>query len=202
MTAAPRLDYEALDDAVLAGLIAVRDPAAVRLVTTAQQPAPVTAPPSRSLAIGPKRRTRCRAPICAPSPGSAASRAARRFRPGSRGSRSTRRSAGCAATKRRRAHLEGASVAILDDYREKLMQGSMSGTAPDREQARAQICAGSWRRRSRACPSRSASSSCCARSRAWTSRDGLPDARHPAGDGEDPPSARAPAAAAGCWRRR
>ena len=35
--------------------------------------------------------------------------------------------------------LDGASVTILDDYREKLMQGSMSGTSPDREQARAEL---------------------------------------------------------------
>jgi len=34
MTAAPRPDYQSLDDAVLAGLVAVRDAAAVRLVTT------------------------------------------------------------------------------------------------------------------------------------------------------------------------
>src|SRR4051812_13318177 len=34
MTAALRPDYEALDDMVLAGLVAVRDPVAVRLVTT------------------------------------------------------------------------------------------------------------------------------------------------------------------------
>ncbi len=37
------------------------------------------------------------------------------------------------ATKRRKAALQDASVGILDDYREKLMHGVMSGAAPDAE---------------------------------------------------------------------
>ena len=41
--------------------------------------------------------------------------------------------------RRRRAQLDPGSVAILDDYRERLMQGSKSGTAPDAEWARTQI---------------------------------------------------------------
>jgi RNA polymerase sigma-70 factor (ECF subfamily) len=40
---------------------------------------------------------------------------------------------------RRRAHLQNASVTILDEYREKLMRGSMSGASPDADYARAQL---------------------------------------------------------------
>ena len=43
------------------------------------------------------------------------------------------------AAKRRRAQLDAASVASLDDYREKLMRGSIEGTAPDAELGRRQI---------------------------------------------------------------
>ena len=43
------------------------------------------------------------------------------------------------SAKRRRAQLDGSSVTVLDDYREKLMRGSMSGTSPETELARVQI---------------------------------------------------------------
>lgn len=43
-----------------------------------------------------------------------------------------------AATRRRR-HFDRNSVAVLDDYREKLMRGSTSGTSPDGELMRSQI---------------------------------------------------------------
>jgi len=43
------------------------------------------------------------------------------------------------ARRRRRAHLDGGSVTVLDDYREKLMRGSMNGMSPDGELGRAQI---------------------------------------------------------------
>jgi RNA polymerase sigma-70 factor (ECF subfamily) len=43
------------------------------------------------------------------------------------------------AEKRRRARLDGSSVVHLDEYREKLMRGSTSGTAPDAMLAREQI---------------------------------------------------------------
>jgi RNA polymerase sigma-70 factor (ECF subfamily) len=43
------------------------------------------------------------------------------------------------ATRRRRAQLDGASVTVLDDYREKLMCGSQSGTLPDVELALGQV---------------------------------------------------------------
>ena len=43
------------------------------------------------------------------------------------------------SAKGRRAQLDGTSVTVLDDYREKLMRGSMSGTSPETELARVQI---------------------------------------------------------------
>ena len=43
------------------------------------------------------------------------------------------------AAKRRRAHLEEASVAVLDHYRDKLMQGSLTGASPDKAHARAEL---------------------------------------------------------------
>ena len=43
------------------------------------------------------------------------------------------------AANRRRAQLDGSSVTVLDDYREKLMRGSTSGTSPEAELARVQV---------------------------------------------------------------
>lgn len=43
------------------------------------------------------------------------------------------------ALKRRRFRLEGSSVTVLDDYREKLMRGSMPATSPEGAVARGQI---------------------------------------------------------------
>ena len=43
------------------------------------------------------------------------------------------------AAKRRKTQLDGTSVTVLDDYREKLMRGSKSGTSPDFELARVQV---------------------------------------------------------------
>lgn len=43
------------------------------------------------------------------------------------------------AAKRRKAQLDGTSVTVLDEYREKLMRGSKSGTSPDVELARVQV---------------------------------------------------------------
>jgi RNA polymerase sigma-70 factor, ECF subfamily len=43
------------------------------------------------------------------------------------------------AANRRRAQLDSSSVTVLDDYREKLMRGSTSGTSPETEIARTQV---------------------------------------------------------------
>jgi RNA polymerase sigma-70 factor (ECF subfamily) len=138
MPAAPRPDYGKLDDAVLAGLVAMRDPAAVRLVTTRNNQRLFRA----AFAI---LGNRAEAEDAVQSAYLRAFAAIRSFE--GRSSLSTwltriaiNEALGrMRAAKRRRAHLEDASVAVLDDYREKLMQGSMSGTAPDRERARAEL---------------------------------------------------------------
>ena len=43
------------------------------------------------------------------------------------------------AARRRRAHLDAGSVVVLDEYRDKLMRGSMTETLPDGMVARAEI---------------------------------------------------------------
>lgn len=43
------------------------------------------------------------------------------------------------AARRRRAHLEAGSVVDLGEYRERLMRGSMQGSAPDADLAQAQV---------------------------------------------------------------
>ena len=138
MTAAPRPDHEALDDIVLAGLVAARDPAAVRLVTTRNNQRLFRA---AFVILG----NRADAEDAVQSGYLRAFAAIRNFE--ARSSLSTwltriviNESLGrLRSAKRRRAHLDGASVTILDDYRESLMQGSMSGTSPDREHARAEL---------------------------------------------------------------
>ena len=138
MTAAVRPDYEALDDMVLAGLVAVRDPVAVRLVTTRNNQRLFRA----AFAI---LGNRAEAEDAVQSAYLRAFAAIGRFE--GRSSLATwltriaiNEALGrLRAAKRRRAALDGASVTILDDYREKLMQGSMSGAAPDKAQARAEL---------------------------------------------------------------
>ena len=137
MNAAPRPDYEALDDAVLAGLVAIRDPAAVRLVTTRNNQRLFRA----AFAI---LANRAEAEDAVQSAYLRAFAAIRSFE--GRSSLSTwltritiNEALGrVRAAKRRRAQFQESSVAVLDDYREKLMQGSMS-TSPDKAQARAQL---------------------------------------------------------------
>ena len=138
MNAVPRPDHEKLDDIVLAGLIAARDPAAVRLVTTRNNQRLFRA----AFTI---LANRAEAEDAVQSAYLRAFASIGRFE--GRSALSTwltriviNESLGrLRSAKRRRAHLDGASVAVLDDYREKLMQGSMSGTSPDRERARAEL---------------------------------------------------------------
>src|SRR3954464_338954 len=138
MTALPRTDYQALDDIVLAGLVAARDPAAVRLLTTRNNQRLFRA----AFAI---LGNRAEAEDAVQSAYLRAFAAIRTFE--GRSSLSTwltriaiNEALGrVRAAKRRRAHLDGASVTVLDDYREKLMQGSMSDTAPDRARARVEL---------------------------------------------------------------
>jgi RNA polymerase sigma-70 factor (ECF subfamily) len=138
MNAAPRPEYEKLDDAALAGLIAARDPVAVRLVTTRNNQRLFRA---AFTILG----NRAEAEDAVQSAYLRAFASIGRFE--GRSSLSTwltriviNEALGrVRAAKRRRAHFDGASVTILDDYREKLMQGSMSDSAPDKALARAEL---------------------------------------------------------------
>jgi RNA polymerase sigma-70 factor (ECF subfamily) len=138
MTAAAKPDYDRLDDVVLAGLVAVRDAVAVRLVTMRNNQRLFRA----AFAI---LRDRDEAEDAVQAAYLRAFAAIRRFE--GRSSLSTwltriaiNEALGRArAAKRRRVHFENVSVLVLDDYREKLMQGSTSGTAPDKAHARGEL---------------------------------------------------------------
>jgi RNA polymerase sigma-70 factor (ECF subfamily) len=131
-------DYERLDDAALARLIAARNPEAVRLVTMRNNQRLFRAAWSIL-------ENRAEAEDAVQSAYLSAFAAIDRFE--GRSSLSTwltrivvNEALGRArAARRRRAHLDGASVTLLDEYREKLMRGSLSGSAPDGDFARAQL---------------------------------------------------------------
>lgn len=138
MSAQAKLDYESFDDATLARHIAARDAEAVRFVTGRNNQRLFRAAWSIL-------KNRADAEDAVQSGYLRAFAAIEGFE--ARSSLSTwltrivinealgrQRSA-----RRRRAQLEEASVTVLDDYREKLMQGSQSGTSPDGELARAQV---------------------------------------------------------------
>jgi RNA polymerase sigma factor (sigma-70 family) len=138
MSTRAKPDLERLDDAALARLIAARDPEAVRLVTMRNNQRLFRAAWSIL-------ENRAEAEDAVQSAYLSAFAAIDRFE--GRSSLSTwltrivvNEALGRArAARRRRAHLDGASVALLDDYREKLMRGSLSGSAPDGDLARAQL---------------------------------------------------------------
>jgi len=134
----PKPDYLSLDDAALARLIALRDPEAVRLVTQRNN----------------QRLFRAAWSIlkdCDEAEDAVQSAYLQAFRAigGFEGRSSlttwlTRIAINEAlgrarAARRRRDQLEASSVTMLDDYREKLMQGSVSAAAPDKELARTQV---------------------------------------------------------------
>jgi RNA polymerase sigma-70 factor (ECF subfamily) len=138
MSALARPDYECLDDGALAALIAARDEGAVRVVTTRNNQRLFRAAFS---ILG----NRAEAEDAVQSAYLRAFAAIGGFE--GRASLSTwltriaiNEALGRArAAKRRRAHLEDSSVAVLDIYREKLMQGSLEGTSPERNHARAEL---------------------------------------------------------------
>ena len=137
MSARAKPDYELLDDAALAQLVAARDPEAVRLVTMRNNQRLFRAAWSIL-------RNRAEAEDAVQSAYLRAFAAIRDF--AARSSLSTwltriviNEALGRErAARRRRARLEGASVAVLEDYREKLMRGS-DAAPPDGEYARAQL---------------------------------------------------------------
>lgn len=137
MAARLKTDYEALDDRTLAALVGARDPAAVRLVTQRNNQRLFRA--AWSILAN-----RAEAEDVVQSAYLRAFAAIDRFE--GRSSLSTwltriaiNEALGrVRAAKRRRRHLEEASVAVLDDYREKLMRGSMS-PSPDGEYMRGEM---------------------------------------------------------------
>jgi RNA polymerase sigma-70 factor (ECF subfamily) len=138
VTAQTKLDYESLDDVTLAGLVATRDVAAVRLVTGRNNQRLFRTAWSIL-------KNRAEAEDAVQSAYLSAFTAIGTFE--GRSSLSTwlvriviNESLGRErAARRRRRHLDGTSVTVLDDYREKLMRGSMSGTSPEQEYARTQV---------------------------------------------------------------
>lgn len=138
MTAQPTLDYEMLDDAALAARLATRDPGAVRLITARNNQRLYRAAWSIL-------KNRAEAEDAVQSGYLRAFAGIDGFE--GRSSLSTwltrivinEALMRVRAAKRRRANLDSDSVVVLDDYREKLMQGSMTPTLPDAAVARAEI---------------------------------------------------------------
>ena len=138
MNVLKKIDYGSLDDEALASLIADRDPGAVRLVTQRNNQRLFRAAWSilgnRAEAEDAVQRAYLRAfaAIASFEGRSTLSTWLTRIVINEALGRAR-------AARRRRAHVDDGSVAFLDDYREKLMRGSSSGTAPDAEFARAQL---------------------------------------------------------------
>jgi len=138
MSAQSRPDYERLDDAELARLVAGRDPGAVRLVTMRNNQRLFRAAWSilndRSEAEDAVQSAYLKAFAAIGQFEGRSSLSTWLTRVAINEALMLQRTA-----KRRRTQLEAASVSILDDYREQLMRGSMSGNAPEAEMMRAQI---------------------------------------------------------------
>jgi RNA polymerase sigma-70 factor (ECF subfamily) len=139
MSALPELDYERLDDLELARRFAARDPAAVRLVTVRNNQRLFRTAwsilKSRPDAEDAVQSAYLRALAAAGDFEGRSSLSTWLTRIVINEALGRRRSA-----KRRLANLDGGSVAILDDYRDKLMRGSMTTSAPpDASLAREQI---------------------------------------------------------------
>ena len=138
MTARLLIDYEGLTDLELAACVARRDPAAVRLLTQRHNQRLFRT------AFG-ILGNRAEAEDAVQSAYLSAFAAIDRFE--GRASLSTwltrivinEALARARAARRRRERLDAGSVVVLDDYREKLMRGSMSPAAPDAALAREQI---------------------------------------------------------------
>jgi RNA polymerase sigma-70 factor, ECF subfamily len=138
VSAQSKLDYEAMDDVNLARLISARDAQAVRFVTTRNNQRMFRAAWSIL-------KHRADAEDAVQTAYLKAFAAIEGFE--GRSSLSTwltriviNEALGRKrAANRRRAQLDGSSVTVLDDYREKLMRGSTSGTSPETEVARIQV---------------------------------------------------------------
>src|SRR5215213_6757421 len=137
MTAAASLDYETLDDLALARRLGARDPAAVRLITERNNQRLFRTAwsilKSRSEAEEAVQSAYLRAFAAAAAFEGRSSLSTWLTRIVINEALGRKR-----AAKRRLAHLDGGSVAVLDEYREKLMRGSTT-TLPDGSLAREQI---------------------------------------------------------------
>ena len=138
MSAQPKVDYEAMDDVNLARLISARDAQAVRIVTTRNNQRMFRTAWSilkhRADAEDSVQTAYLRAFAAIETFEGRSSLSTWLTRIVINEALGRRR-----AAKRRRAQLDGSSVTVLDDYREKLMRGSTSGTSPETEVARMQV---------------------------------------------------------------
>lgn len=138
MSALSKLDYEAMDDVNLARLISARDAQAVRFVTTRSNQGMFRAAWSilkhRADAEDVVQTAYLRAFAAIEGFEGRSSLSTWLTRIVINEALGRKR-----AAKRRRAQLDGSSVTVLDDYREKLMRGSTSGTSPETELARVQV---------------------------------------------------------------
>lgn len=138
MSATPKLDYESLDDPELGRRIALRDPAAVRLVTERNNQRLFRAAWSilknRAEAEDAVQSAYLRAFAAIASFEGRSSLSTWLTRIAINEALGRQR-----ANRRRRAHLNQNSVVDIDEYREKLMRGSTSNQAPDADVAREQL---------------------------------------------------------------
>jgi len=138
VSALSKFDYEAMDDVNLARLITARDEQAVRVVTTRNNQRMFRAAWSilkhRADAEDAVQTAYLRAFAAIGDFEGRSSLSTWLTRIVINEALGRRRSAN-----RRRAQLDGSSVTVLDDYREKLMRGSTSGTSPETELARVQV---------------------------------------------------------------
>ena len=138
MSALSKFDYEAMDDVNLARLITARDEQAVRVVTTRNNQRMFRAAWSilkhRADAEDAVQTAYLRAFAAIGDFEGRSSLSTWLTRIVINEALGRRRSAN-----RRRAQLDGSSVTVLDDYREKLMRGSTSETSPETELARVQV---------------------------------------------------------------
>jgi RNA polymerase sigma-70 factor, ECF subfamily len=138
VSAQSKLDYEAMDDVNLARLIGARDAQAVRIVTTRNNQRMFRAAWSilkhRADAEDAVQTAYLRAFDAIETFEGRSSLSTWLTRIVINEALGRRR-----AAKRRLAQLDGSSVTVLDDYREKLMRGSTSGTSPETEVARMQV---------------------------------------------------------------
>jgi RNA polymerase sigma-70 factor (ECF subfamily) len=133
-----RLDYESLDDPALARLIALRDARAVRLVMQRNNQRLFRAAwsilKSRTEAEDSVQSAYLRAFAAIDGFEGRSSLSTWLTRIAINEALGRQR-----AARRRREHFEETSVAVLDDYREKLMRGSIDDAAPDLALARTQL---------------------------------------------------------------